>query len=150
MMASLAGAGTFTETTVEKFSESFSDESFLCQTELYQISVTGHSMTHLNARTDNQGNLTAPFRFTEVVYGRVTAVPLDGTGTSYRGHFISSDLVTVRVVKDGVPVETDTDYNMVVAKGSDGSQVRLREHHHFTVNGNGDISIEFDKFSSRC
>ena len=36
------------------------------------------------------------------------------------------------------------------AKGSDGSHVTLYEHHHFTVNANGDVSIEFDKVRATC
>jgi len=47
-------------------------------------------------------------------------------------------------------VETDTDHNKVVAKGSDGSRVRLQEHHHFTFNANGDVTIEFEKIRASC
>ena len=47
-------------------------------------------------------------------------------------------------------VETETDHDKVVAKGSDGSRARLQEHHHFTVNANGGVSIEFDKVSALC
>lgn len=46
--------------------------------------------------------------------------------------------------------ETDTDHNKVVLKASDGSRARLQEHHHFTVNANGEVSIEFDKVKASC
>jgi hypothetical protein len=145
----LAAPVTFTET--EKFTESFSDEPFLCQDELYEITSTGHTVTHLTARTDADGNIVPPLRFHFLVHAKVAAVPLDGTGPSYVGHFRTSDSETIRSVRHGdVIAETDTDHNKVVAKGSDGSRVRLQEHHHFTVNANGEVSIEFDKVKASC
>jgi hypothetical protein len=140
---------TFTET--ETFAESFSDEAFLCQDELYEVSVSGRTLTHLTARTDADGNIIPPLRFQELIHASVIAVPLDGTGPSYVGHFHTFDLETIRSVKHGdVIAETDTDHNKVVAKGSDGSRVRLQEHHHFTINANGEVSIEFDKVKASC
>ena len=47
-------------------------------------------------------------------------------------------------------VEVNTDHNMVVAKGSDGSKMRVREHFHFTINANGDVTIDFEKVTSSC
>ncbi|MGH3481574.1 MAG: hypothetical protein ACRDQD_32750 [Nocardioidaceae bacterium] len=47
-------------------------------------------------------------------------------------------------------VETDTDHNKVVAKASDGSRATLQEHHHFTINANGEVSVEFDKVKASC
>jgi hypothetical protein len=140
---------TFTET--EKFTESFSDEAFLCQDELYEQTVTGRLLTHLTARTDADGNIVPPLRFHFLVHAKVVAVPLDGTGTTFTGHFRSSDSETIRSVKHGAVIaETDTDHNKVVAKGSDGSHLAFQEHHHFTVNANGDVTIEFEKFKSNC
>jgi hypothetical protein len=140
---------TFTEK--ETLSETFSDEPFLCHDELYEASVSGQVVTHLTARTDADGNIIPPLRFQELVHASVTAVPLDGTGPSYVGHFHTFDLETIRSVKHGeVIAETDTDLNNVVAKGSDGSRVRLQEHHHFTINANGEVSIEFDKVRASC
>jgi hypothetical protein len=78
-----------------------------------------------------------------------TGTALDGTGPSFVGHFHTFDLETIRSLKHGdVIAETDTDHNKVVAKGSDGSRVSLQEHHHFTINANGEYSVEFDKFSA--
>jgi len=139
---------TFTES--ERFTETFTD-GFLCQTELYSITGSGRAMTHLTARTDAAGNIVPPFRFHFLLRAKVVAVPLDGTGVSYVGHFRTSDSETIRSVKHGDTVaETDSDQNMVIAKGSDGSRATLYEHHHFTVNANGEVSIEFDKVRATC
>nr|MBA2600223.1 hypothetical protein [Actinomycetota bacterium] len=47
-------------------------------------------------------------------------------------------------------VETDTDHNKVLLRGSDGSRVFLRELHHFTVNANGDTTAVFEKVRVSC
>ena len=146
-----AEAAPVTFTHRDRFAESFSDESFLCQTELYRVTVTGRTLTHLTARTDENGNLVPPLRFHDTVHAHVIAVPLDGSGVSYVGRFRVSDSETIRSVKHGtVLAETDTDQNKASAKGSDGSHVTLYEHHHFTVNANGDVSVHFDRFRASC
>ena len=146
-----AFAETFTSTQVEKFSETFSDEAFLCQNRPYTVTATGQTVTHLTARTDAAGNIVPPLRFHEQIHAKVVAVPLDGTGPTYVGHFHTFDLETIRSVKHGTVIaETDTDHNKVVAKGSDGSRVRLQEHHHFTINANGDVTVEFGKVKASC
>jgi len=61
-----------------------------------------------------------------------------------------ADLESIRNVRDGTLLETDTDHNEVIAKGSDGSHVNLHELHHFTINANGDVSIEFDRLRLDC
>jgi hypothetical protein len=38
----------------------------------------------------------------------------------------------------------------VAAKGSDGSWAVIYEHAHFTVNANGEVSIEFDHLRATC
>lgn len=47
-------------------------------------------------------------------------------------------------------VETDTDHNKVQLTGSDGSRVILQEHHHFTVNANGETTVVFEKATASC
>src|SRR5207342_2405236 len=79
-LAGPAVAAPVTFTQSEKFTESFSDEPFLCQDELYEMTVTGHMVTHLTARTDTDGNIVPPLRFHFLVHAAVVAVPLDGTG----------------------------------------------------------------------
>ena len=118
---------------------------------LYTVTVRIRTLVHLTARTDADGNVIPPLRSHEVVRGNVVAVPLDGTGVTYVGRFRASDSETIRSVRHGeVFAETDTDQNKAAAKGSDGSHVTLYEHHHFTVNANGDVSIEFDKVRATC
>ena len=142
-------AVTFTERG--KFSESCSDESFLCQTELYEISVAGHFTTHLTARLDADDNIVPPLRVHDAIHATVVAVPLDGTGVTYVGHFRTSDLETIRRLRHGqVIAELDTDHNKVVANGSEGSRARLQEHAHFTINATGEVRVEFFKVKANC
>ncbi len=148
-LAQAGPAVTFTESGT--FSESFSDDSFLCQTELYETSVEGHSTTHLTARLDSDGNIIPPLRFHEVIHAKVVAAPLDGTGVTYVGHFKQFDLETIRSVRHGeVIAEVDTDLGNVVARGSDGSRVRQKVHAHFTINANGEVSVEFFRETASC
>jgi hypothetical protein len=153
VMAAVPGAASakpFTDTQIERVSETFSDP-FLCHDELYQQTVTGIAITHITSETDEEGNFIPPLHFHFLVHAKVMATPVDGTGPSYEGHFRSSDTESIRSVKHGeVNVEQDTDWNQVIAKGSDGSRVRLREHHHFTYNANGEVTVEFDRFAASC
>lgn len=154
----LAAAGTapaqppITDTQVEKVSESFSDEPFLCQDELYEQTGTGHLLTHFTAAgIDEDGNFILPLHFRFLIHAKIVAVPLDGTGPTFTGHFRSSDSENIRDVKQGeVFVETDTDHNKVVARGSDGSRVTFMEHQHFTVNANGETTVVFEKVRASC
>jgi hypothetical protein len=75
----LGGAGpafaapiTFTES--EKFTKSFADV-FLCQDEVYEVTVAGHTVTHLTARTDADGNVVPPLRFHFLIHAAVLAAP---------------------------------------------------------------------------
>jgi hypothetical protein len=150
-MSASASARPITFTEHHTFSESFSDGSTVCQEEIYTTTVNGRTLTHLTAATDEQGNITVPLHFRDVTWGNVVAVPLDGTGVSYTGRFYSSDSENIRGVRHGsLFVETDTDIDKFMARGSDGSHVMLQEHHHFTINANGDIAIEFEKIRLAC
>ena len=128
------------------FVESFSDESFRCQDELYTISVNGRVVTHFTYFDE-----TGALHFHEVVHAKVAAVPLDGTGPSYTGTFRTSDSENIRAVGQGdLLVETDTDLNRAVARGSDGSRAFIKEHAHFTVNANGETTVEFSTTRMVC
>jgi hypothetical protein len=73
------------------------------------------------------------------------AVPLDGTGPTYRGNFWFSDTETIKAVKSGdLLVEQDTDFQHFVAHGSDGSRVLATFHAHFTMNANGETTVQFE------
>ena len=137
---------------VERISESFSDEPFLCQDELYEQTAAGQVLTHYTAAgIDDDGSFILPLHFHFLAHAKTIRAFLDGTGPTFSGHFRSSDSENIRNVKQGeVFVEVDTDHNMVVAKGSYGSKIRVREHFHFTVNANGDVTIDFEKVTSSC
>ena len=135
-----------TSTEVSTFSESFSDEPFLCQDELYAQTVSGHALLHSTYFPD-----TGAVHLHEDVHGKVVAVPLDATGPTYTGNFWFSDTESIRAVNSGdLLVEQDTDFNHVVARGSDGSRVSFDFHAHFTVNANGGMSVDFDKTRMVC
>ena len=135
-----------TGTEVSTFVESFSDEPFRCQDELYTISVNGRVVTHFTYFDE-----TGALHFHEVVHAKVAAVPLDGTGPSYTGNFRTSDSENIRAVGQGdLLVETDTDLNRALARGSDGSRAFVKEHAHFTVNANGETTVEFSTTRMVC
>ena len=144
--ASAAGEPPITGTEVSRISESFSDEPTLCQDELYTTTGTGHSVVHFTYFPD-----TGVVHFHLVEHAKVVAVPLDGTGPTYRGNFRYSDSENIRAVKSGdVLVEVDTDLNRFVARGSDGSKAFIKQHAHFTVNANGELSVDFDTTRLVC
>jgi hypothetical protein len=145
--ASAAGNGSpITVTEVTTFWESFSDEPFLCQDELYAQTVSGHALLHVTRFPE-----TGAVHLHEDVHGKVVAVPLDGSGPTYTGNFWFSDTESIRAVKNGdLLVEQDTDFNHVVARGSDGSRVLFDFHAHFTVNANAEMSVDFDTTRVVC
>jgi hypothetical protein len=150
-LALLAAAGTawaqppIRDTNVEKLSETFTDR-LLCQDDLYVISGNGHSVEHFTYFEE-----TGALHYHFLVHAKLVAVPLDGTGPTYIGHFRSSDSENIRNVKQGdVLVETDTDHNKTILKGSDGSRIFLQEHAHFTFNANGEVTVEFEKVRESC
>lgn len=152
LVAILALAGTasaeppITGTEHETFSESFSDEPFLCQDELYTVSVDGRTVRHFTFFED-----TGALYFHEVIYGQVVAVPLDGTGPTYTGNFRTSDSESIRAVKDGdLLVETDTDLDRAIAHASDGSRAFFMFHAHFTVDANGDTTVQLETDRTVC
>ena len=94
---------------------------------------------------------TGALHFHMVDHGKVVAVPLDGTGPSYTGNFWDKDLESIRAVKHGdVLVETDTDLFRAVAHGSDGSRAFVMAHAHFTVNANGETTVELETDRMVC
>ena len=127
-----------TDTEVSRFSESFT-APFFCGDELYVQTLEIRALVHFTYFPR-----TGAFHFHEVFTGKSVNVPLDGTGPTYRARFRNSDSENIRAVKGGdVLVETDTDFFRVVAHGSDGSRVLLKFHAHFTVNANGETTVEF-------
>jgi hypothetical protein len=135
-----------TGTEVSTFVESFSDEPFVCQDELYAVTVSGHLVVHFTFFDE-----TGALHFHEFVVGKSVGVPLDGTGPTYTATFKNSDSENIRAVKHGEAlVEVDTDMNRVVAHGSDGSTVFFDEHAHFTVNANGELTADLHTTRMVC
>jgi hypothetical protein len=139
----LATAGTasaqppITVTEVSMGSGSFTG-SFECSDELYSINVTGHTVLHYTYFED-----TGALHFHLIDHGHVVATPLDGTGPSYTANFFDFDLENIRAVKNGdLLVEEDTDLFRTVANGSDGSREFFYFHAHFTVNANGETTVQ--------
>jgi hypothetical protein len=127
------------------FFDSFSD-SFQCQDELYAITASGRVRMHFTFFED-----TGALYFHQRDVGRVVAVPLDGTGPTYTGHFWDSDTESIRAVKSsGLLVEQDTDLSHFVARGSDGSRAFFNFHAHFTVNANGEMTAQFETTRMVC
>ena len=144
--AASAAGPPITGTEVSTFSESFSDESTLCQDELYTTTVDGHAVVHFTFFED-----TGALHFHDFAHGRVVAVPLDGTGPTYTGSFRSSDSENIRAVRHGdVLVEVDTDLNRAVLHGSDGSKAFAKFHAHFTLNANGETTVQFETDKLVC
>ena len=144
--AASAAGPPITGTEVSTFSESFSDESTLCQDELYTTTVDGHAVVHFTFFED-----TGALHFHDFAHGRVVAVPLDGTGPTYTGSFRSSDSENIRAVRHGdVLVEVNTDLNRAILHGSDGSKAFAKFHAHFTMNANGQTTVQFETDKMVC
>ena len=147
----LATAGTgwaqppITGTEVSRFSESFT-EPFFCTEEPYVQTLDTHGVVHFTFFEEK-----GAFHFHERMHGRSVSVPLDGTGPTYTASFRNSDTENIRSVKHGdVLVETDTDSFRVVAHGSDGSKVVVTFHAHFTVNANGQTTVQLETDKIVC
>jgi hypothetical protein len=147
----LAAAGTasgqppITFTDVSTFSDSFSG-TLDCQDELYSTTATGHTVVHFSFFEK-----TGALHFHLVDHGKAVSVPLDGTGPSYTANFFDFDLENIRAVRQGsVLVEEDTDLFRTVMRGSDGSRAFLYFHAHFTVNANGDTTVQFQTERMVC
>ncbi len=143
---------TVTFTDRQTFHDVFTGDLQCRQGELYNFDAQGWTMTHLTAAGfDEQGNVVFPLHFRSLDRGNVTAVPVDGTGPTFRGHFSASDAENIRAVKHGeLFVEEDTDLFRSVAFGSDGSKISMFEHHHFTISANGDVTAVIDGFRASC
>ena len=132
-VAGTAWAKPITFTEVTRFpDESFSDEPTRCQTELYTTNFTnGFAVEHFTYFPN-----TGALHFHEWSHGKIVAVPLDGTGPSYRGQFRFGHSENYRNVERG-ELRTHTFIDRFVARGSDGSRAFVKVHEHITFNANG-------------
>jgi hypothetical protein len=136
-----------TATEGSTFSDSFSAPlDFDCQQEVYTVSASGSGVLHFTFFEE-----TEAFHFLFIEQGTAVAVPLDGTGPTYRTNFSDKDLENIRAVRQGdVLVETDTDLIRTVAHGSDGSTAFVTLHAHFTVNANGETTVQLETDKLVC
>jgi len=75
--------------------------------------------------------------------GDDSTLPLDGTGPTYTGNTRFGHSTIFRNSKRG-ELQTHTDLNRFVARGSDGSRAFIKEHEHITFNANGVTTVDFD------
>ena len=134
-----------TGTEISTFSENFV-EPFFCGGEPYAVSAEVRAVVHFTFFEE-----TGALRFHESVHGKAVSVPVDGTGPTYTANFWNSDSESIHAVKHGdLLVETDTDHFQAVARGSDGSIALFAFHAHFTVNANGETTVEFQTDRLLC
>jgi len=145
-IAGTAWAKPITYTEVTRFpTESFSDEPTLCQDELYTTTFSkGMAVVHYTYFPD-----TGVLHFHEWTHAKVVAVPLDGTGPTYTGNTRFGHSENFRNFERG-ELQTHTDLNRFVARGSDGSRAFIKEHEHITFNANGVMTVDFDTTRMVC
>jgi len=128
------------------FSESFTDTLSDCSDESYDISVNGRGGFHYTYFEE-----TGALFYHERDHAEIVAIPVDGTGPTYRGHFRDSDQESIRAVRHGdLLVEQDTDLHGGQIHGSDGSQLSMMMHAHFTVNANGETTVQLETDKLVC
>jgi hypothetical protein len=151
-LGALAVAGTawakpFTETTIIKhFTETFtndpaSGDDFLgCGDKPYTITVNAKIVSHITASgIDENGDLIPPWHTNALLLGRFVAIPADGTGPTYTGHF-KEGLEHWNMNKKN---ETFTNHFLVIAKGSDGSRWHQNLLFRYSLNANGEMNFVF-------
>ena len=144
-VAGAAWAQPVTETTMTKhFTETFTthpasgDDFLACGGEPYTITVTAKIMSHVTASgIEENGDLIAPWHTNALLLGRFVAVPADGTGPTYAGHF-KEGLEHWNMNKKN---ETFTNHFLVIAKGSDGSRLHQNLLFRYSFNANGKMNF---------
>jgi hypothetical protein len=141
----LAAAGTawaqppITYTESQKTAEGpYSDESTLCQTELYTTTFIGHSVEHVTYFPE-----TEALNYHLSAHAKVVSVPLDGTGPTYTGTTRLVEGANIRNVKRGELVVVGRNLDRTVLKGSDGSKAFSFSHYQVVFNANGVKTVEF-------
>ena len=129
---------TFTQVSTD--SDHFVGDDAPCLDEPYDFTITGHSVFHYDYFADTDRFLA---HFSD--FGSVVAVPVDGTGPTYTGHFSDLDSDNIRAVRRGdVLVQKDTDLMRSVLHGSDGSRISVVTHAQLTINANGEVTVQFE------
>jgi hypothetical protein len=131
---------TFTETFSQ--TETFTDV-VPCQESLgaYDITLTERIVFHVTAAAiDEAGNFVAPYHITGTVTGTFVAVPSDGTGPTFTGHFTQRFPGETEMITHS----TGTITLSIQGQGSDGSRISFHDVSHYQINALG-VEVGFDK-----
>ena len=127
-----------------KVTETFTSTLSCHANERFISTVTASTTLHITAAgRDAQGNLLPPFHTHRLFQGKFLAVPADGTGPTYTGHFIERETFNARSLDEFVGTYTDIEQG--TARGSDGSKVRMHVLTRYSVNAKGKVTVDFVK-----
>jgi hypothetical protein len=131
---------TFTDTFTQ--TETFTDV-VPCQESLgaYDITLTERVVFHVTAAAlDANGDPIPPYHITGTFTGTFVAVPSDGTGPTFTGHF------TQRFPgeSENINNSTGTITLSIHGQGSDGSRISFHDVSHYQINAVG-VEVGFDK-----
>ncbi len=114
--------------------------------QLYEIWAPANEVFHVSAAGQRpNGDYIPPFRIHYSAIGRVLAVPFDGAGPTFRGHY--KDGPEQIIVKQFPPfIGTYIWHEMVIAKGSDGSRLSFRHQVVFHVIQNLKVTVDRESF----
>jgi hypothetical protein len=114
--------------------------------QLYEIWAPANEVFHVTAAGQKpNGDYIPPFRIHYSAIGRVLAVPVDGSGPTFRGHY--KDGPEQIIVKQFPPfIGTYIWHETVIAKGSDGSRLYFRHQVVFHVNQNLKVTVSREIF----
>jgi hypothetical protein len=103
------------------------------------VQFTGNLVNHITYFT-NSDEVWATFTETGKIVGTD-----DGTGVTYSGHATAWGNFNMNERNQ------NSEFTLTIhASGSDGSSITAHETTVFVNNGNGDITVNFDKFSLSC
>jgi hypothetical protein len=144
--AGLAQASSPPVTITETFTqtETFTDV-VPCQESLgaYDITLTERVVFHVTAAAiDEEGNFVAPYHVTGTVTGTFVAVPSDGTGPTFTGHFAQR----FPGENENTNNSTGTITLSIHGQGSDGSRISFHAVSHYQINALG-VEGGFEKAS---
>jgi hypothetical protein len=114
--------------------------------QLYEIWAPANEVFHVTAAGQRpNGDYIPPFRIHYSAIGRVLAVPVDGSGPTFRGHY--KDGPEQIIVKEFPPfIGTYIWHESVMAKGSDGSRLYFRHQVVYHVNANLKVTVFRESF----
>jgi hypothetical protein len=130
---------TFTDTFQE--TDTFTDV-VPCQENLgpYDITTTARGVFHVTAAgIDQNDNFIPPYHVTGTTTGTFVAVPSDGTGPTFTGHFTNWFGENVNTKNSEGTVTFS-----VHGRSASGQRVSFHEVFHYTITGTG-VEFSFDK-----